>query len=79
MFVGPAFGPIASLEGGAEGDRIVLRGRDGEGALIRWSFNEIEPDSFTWRGEVSRDEGMTWRLEEEHRMTRRVVVEAAPR
>lgn len=71
IFVAPAYGVITTLEGGAEGDRIVLRGKDGDGASLRWSFSDIRDDSFTWRGEISRDGGKTWRLEEEHHMTRR--------
>jgi hypothetical protein len=71
IFVAPAYGVITTLEGGVEGDRIVLRGKDGDGASLRWSFGDIRDDSFTWRGEISQDGGKTWRLEEEHHMTRR--------
>ena len=70
MFAAPSFGAAVRMEGGAEGDRIVLRGRDDKGNFLRWSFNEIRPDSFTWRGETSYDGGKTWRLEEEHHMRR---------
>jgi hypothetical protein len=71
MFAAPAFGAAIRMEGGAEGDRIVLRGHDDKGALLRWSFNDIRADSFVWRGETSHDGGKTWLLDEEHRMTRR--------
>ena len=57
-----------------EGDRIVLRGVDSDGSPIRWSFNDIKPDSFVWRGEKSRDGGKTWKLEEEHHMKRRAGI-----
>jgi hypothetical protein len=70
-FVAPTFDAVVRMEGGAEGDRIVLRGQDSKGVLLRWSFNDIRPDSFVWRGESSYDGGKTWRLEEEHRLTRR--------
>jgi hypothetical protein len=70
-FVAPTFDVIIRMEGGAEGDRIVLRGQDSKGVQLRWSFNDIQPDSFVWRGESSRDGGRTWRLEEEHHMRRR--------
>lgn len=70
FFVNPVYGSI-TVQGGAEGDGIVLRGVDDEGAALRWSFTDIEADSFAWRGEKSRDGGTTWRLEEEHRMRRR--------
>jgi hypothetical protein len=72
-FVAPTFDVVLRMEGGAEGDRIVLRGKDSTGALLRWSFNDIRPDSFVWRGESSRDSGKTWRLEEEHHMRRRAA------
>jgi hypothetical protein len=73
VFVAPAYGGFLTVQGGVEGDRIVLRGTDDEGATIRWSFNDIHADSFVWRGERSRDGGKTWKLEEEHRMRRRAV------
>lgn len=70
FFVNPIYGSMM-VQGGAVGDRIVLRGEDADGSAIRWSFNDIKADSFLWRGETSRDGGKTWRLEEEHRMRRR--------
>jgi hypothetical protein len=71
IFVSPAYGALITVQGGTEGDRIVLRGVDDEGSMLRWSFNDIKADSFTWRGETSRDGGKTWKLEEEHHMKRR--------
>jgi hypothetical protein len=71
VFVSPANGALITVKGGAEGDRIVLRGVNEEGSILRWSFNEIQTDSFIWRGEKSRDGGKTWRLREEHHMRRR--------
>jgi len=71
VWVAPANGLLITLQGGAEGSRIVLRGQDSDGSALRWSFNDIEADSFVWRGEKSRDGGQTWRLEEEHHMRRR--------
>jgi hypothetical protein len=71
MFVAPSFHAAVRMEGGADGDRIVLRGRDSDGNELRWSFNEIQPDSFIWRGETSHDGGRTWRMDEEHHMRRR--------
>jgi hypothetical protein len=65
------------VQGGVEGNRIVLRGLNDEGSALRWSFNDIQADSFIWRGEKSRDGGKTWRLEEEHHMTRRKSIVSA--
>jgi len=73
VFVSPAYGGMLIVQGGVEGKGIVLRGTDDEGAALRWSFNDIQADSFVWRGEKSRDGGKTWRLEEEHYMKRRTV------
>ena len=72
VFALPALGILTTVEGRAEGDRIVLEGEVGEGSRRRWSFNDIRTDSFVWRGERSRDNGKTWRLVEEHQMKRRV-------
>ncbi len=49
--------------GRAQGDDIVQLGTRPDGKLMRWSFSEITPDSFHWRGEISADEGATWRLQ----------------
>lgn len=73
VFISPAHSAVLTVRGGIEGDRIVLRGTDDDGSMLRWSFNDIKPDSFTWRGEKSRDGGKTWKLEEEHRMRRRAA------
>jgi hypothetical protein len=78
VFVSPAYGALIMVQGGAEGNRIVLRGLDDQGSALRWSFNDIQADSFIWRGEKSRDGGKTWKLEEEHRMARRNRVASSP-
>jgi hypothetical protein len=71
IFVNPDYGAVLQVSGGSEGDRIVLRGVDDEGSMLRWSFNDITANAFVWRGEKSLDGGKTWKLEEEHHMTRR--------
>jgi hypothetical protein len=71
VFIAPTFNSVWVMKGGVVGDRIVLLGKDDEGKSLRWSFNDIQPDSFTWRGEISRDSGKTWFLAEEHHMRRR--------
>ena len=59
----------------ADGDRIVL---DGQWTLhplgdrrFRWSFDQITPHSFRWRGEISPDRGQTWHMGEEMLARRR--------
>jgi hypothetical protein len=32
------------------------------GVMSRWSFTEITPQSFHWKGEASSDKGSTWHL-----------------
>ena len=77
VFISPAHNAVLTVRGGIEGDRIVLRGVDDEGSMLRWSFNDIKVDSFNWRGEKSRDGGKTWKLEEEHHMKRRAAASAS--
>jgi hypothetical protein len=71
VWVLPEANIIQTLIGSAVGDRIVLEGVAEDGALLRWSFNDILSDSFVWRGEKSRDGGKTWRPTGEYQMRRR--------
>lgn len=48
--------------GRARGSDIVQDGQDETGAVVRWSFTAITPDSFRWLAERSPDGGATWRL-----------------
>ena len=59
--------------GRADGDEIVQLGNGPDGKLMRWSFSEITPDSFLWRGEVSADQGATWRINTEFNARRRAT------
>jgi len=65
--VNPVSGALNILEGKREANRIVLEGTEGD-LRIRWSFNEIQPDSFIWRGETY--ENNNWRLGAEFRLRR---------
>jgi hypothetical protein len=49
-----------SMIGRKHGHDIVQEGRDSAGNLRRWSFLQITPHSFLWRGELSLDGGATW-------------------
>lgn len=71
VFVAPEGGKILTLRGGGVGDRIALEGLDADGAMLRWSFNDIQQDTFLWRGETSADGGRTWRVEQIMRLWRR--------
>jgi hypothetical protein len=68
----PATGEFNELIARAEGDRIVQVGpRASSDQLERWTFSEITPESFFWKGEISDDGGASWRLVQEMRATRR--------
>jgi hypothetical protein len=71
LWIPPASGKVIALRGGTEGKRIVLFGQDVNGSTLRWSFNDIQQNSFSWRGEISADEGKTWRTEQEMILKRR--------
>ena len=51
--------------GRADGKDIVQHGTNDSGEATRWSFSEIIPDAFRWRGERSLDGGKTWQLQAE--------------
>lgn len=59
-----------SMTGRRQGDDIVQLGTDAAGNLRRWSFSEITPDAFRWRGEISADGGATWRCHIDFRARR---------
>lgn len=64
----PINGRVRKFVGRDEEVQIVISLDDDP--LLRWRFTEIQPDSFTWLGEDSQDEGRTWRLEERMLATR---------
>jgi hypothetical protein len=51
--------------GRAHGNNILQHGKNDAGDAVRWSFTEITPDSFRWRGERSRDDAKSWQLQAE--------------
>jgi hypothetical protein len=61
----PATGFWARQIGRARGGDIVQEGRLDSGVLLRWSFTDITPTSFRWRGERSDDAGASWHLQVE--------------
>lgn len=68
VWVNPVSGVINLLAGTRQGNRIVLQGEE-EGHAIRWSFNDIQPESFVWRGESRAADG-SWKLDTEFRLKR---------
>ena len=57
-------GTIVDLTARSDGGPDVLEGVEPGGGLDRWVFSDITPDSFTWTGHESDDEGHTWPLVE---------------
>jgi hypothetical protein len=67
----PGGGEYANLIGRQIGDRIVQEGVGPDPRRVeRWTFSDITPTTFLWRGEVSFDQGTTWTLEQEMRASR---------
>jgi hypothetical protein len=62
---------VRRLLGRPAGDEIRLEGSNDAGELLRWTFSEITPETFTWRGYISSDDGASWHMEEEMRLRRR--------
>ncbi len=72
-FMQPSGGEYVNLLARKAGDRIVLedQGPDPK-RRERWSFNDIRPESFLWRGEASFDGGKSWIVEQEMQARRKV-------
>lgn len=49
---------------------IVQVGDMGDNVHLRWTFSDITPNSFRWRGERSLDAGATWHLQADFRARR---------
>jgi hypothetical protein len=69
-WINPVNGGRDELIGRRIGDDIVQIGTHANGTPIRWTFSEITPDSFRWRGEALEGDGRTWKLEGEFRARR---------
>jgi hypothetical protein len=61
-WIDPATNAYYQQIGRRQGADIVQEGATEKGALSRWSFTGITPDSFHWKGEASFDMGASWRL-----------------
>jgi uncharacterized protein len=68
LWLNPVTGVLNRLSGRLTDGRIVLEGEE-YGRPARWSFNDITPDSFVWRGESQQEDG-SWRLDAEFRLLR---------
>jgi hypothetical protein len=55
-------GARRELVGRRSGTDIVQEGATPEGMRVRWTFTDIETDSFRWLGERTEADGSTWTL-----------------
>ena len=72
VWMGATSGILLVLTPRIVGDEIWLEGREGETALIRWVFTEIDPNHFHWKGLISEDGGQSWRMEQDMLARRRL-------
>lgn len=56
----PRAGEHVVLNAVAQAGEIMLDGRQADARRVRWIFSDIRPDSFTWDGWCSNDDGETW-------------------
>jgi len=64
-----SFAEVLHAEGpDPEREAKLREGPDPRGGSMRWTFTELEPDSFHWTGERAPD-GKSWRLEVDIRRT----------
>lgn len=61
---------VGRAQGQGKDQAIVQIGAADNGVPLRWSFTEITPNSFRWRGERSLDAGATWHLQADFRARR---------
>jgi hypothetical protein len=59
-WIDPCAGYRAELTGRARGGEIFQQGSGSDGARLRWIFSDVQPESFRWRADVSRDAGASW-------------------
>jgi len=67
----PVSGHREEQVGNWNGRDIVQNGTRADGTKTRWTFTEIENDSFHWRGEALYPNATTWTLEGEFHAKRR--------
>lgn len=61
----PVSGHREQQVGNWKGRDILQTGERADGTKTRWTFTDITPDSFHWRGEALYPNATTWTLEGE--------------
>jgi hypothetical protein len=62
------------LEARDLGDHILQEEKRDNGQINRWTFTDMQQDSFNWLGETSADGGNTWRRQSEFHVVRREIL-----
>lgn len=70
VWANPVAGHYETQIGRWRGPDIVQVGARADGTPTRWTYTEITPDAFHWRGEALAEDGESWRLEGEFLGTR---------
>ena len=70
-WVNPITGRRNDLIGRRVGANLVQIGTHPDGTAIRWTFTDINNDSFRWLGEALQPDGATWKLEAEFHCRRK--------
>ena len=64
-WINPAQNYVATLVARPRGREVVMEGSGDDGRQLRWTFLELTPNAFFWRGEISPDSGRSWRTVQE--------------
>ena len=68
-WIGPMQGTVRTFIAVGDSSSIVLRSTPGSMPKVRWTFCDIEADTFTWTNEIQDDEG--WHVQQRFVATRR--------
>jgi hypothetical protein len=71
-WINPGAQSYQTMIGRKAGEDIVQEYREEDGTLCQWCFVEIADSSFHWIGRTSKDNGQSWKVEDEF-FLRRVV------
>lgn len=72
LWINPPGGSLIRQIGRRVGSEIIQAGGvEASAELVRWIYRDITPGAFHWRHERSSDNGVSWRLVQHMRATRR--------